>query len=310
MIEILPFDKKMTDDWEAVITSVRSGNFLYSRRYIDYHGDKFHDKSLLVRKNNKVIAAFPAAMVGNDVISHPGITFGGLISTSSLHGEEALLVMKNIKDHYKEEGAEQLIYKALPFIFYDYPCQEDLYALNVMGATLFRRDLSSVIKMSTKKKFSKGRVWSINKSIKLGVKITETLELKQFYRLLLEVLKNHNAIPTHSLLELQDLFTRFPKNISLFGAVINNEMLAGAIVYDYGDVVHTQYLASSDEGKKMGCLDHLISYLINDRFNDKKYFSFGISTEDDGKILNNGLISFKESFGARGITNDFYRLNL
>ena len=96
MIEILPFDKKMTDDWEAVITSVRSGNFLYSRRYIDYHGDKFHDKSLLVRKNNKVIAAFPAAMVGNDVISHPGITFGGLISTSSLHGEEALLVMKNI----------------------------------------------------------------------------------------------------------------------------------------------------------------------------------------------------------------------
>ena len=59
----------------------------------------------------------------------------------------------------------------------------------------------------------------------------------------------------------------------------------------------------------MGCLDHLISYLINDRYNDKKYFSFGISTEDGGKILNNGLISFKESFGARGITNDFYRLN-
>lgn len=42
----------------------------------------------------------------------------------------------------------------------------------------------------------------------------------------------------------------------------------------------------------------------------KKYFYFGISTEKNGQYLNEDLISFKESFGARATLCDFYKIKL
>ena len=41
----------------------------------------------------------------------------------------------------------------------------------------------------------------------------------------------------------------------------------------------------------------------------KKYFDFGISNEKQGKHINKGLNFWKEGFGARTITQDFYRIN-
>ena len=37
---------------------------------------------------------------------------------------------------------------------------------------------------------------------------------------------------------------------------------------------------------------------------------FGISTEDNGRILNDGLIFEKEGFGARSVCYDTYELDL
>ena len=43
---------------------------------------------------------------------------------------------------------------------------------------------------------------------------------------------------------------------------------------------------------------------------EKKYYDFGISTENFGQILNSGLISRKEDFGASSVMYDFYQINL
>ena len=42
----------------------------------------------------------------------------------------------------------------------------------------------------------------------------------------------------------------------------------------------------------------------------KKYIDFGISNEGNGKILNLGLISQKEGFGAKAVVHDFYEICL
>jgi hypothetical protein len=119
-------------------------------------------------------------------------------------------------------------------------------------------------------------------------------------------LRKFGANPVHSLAELCLLKSRFPENIRLFGTVIGGQLAAGALVYDCGHIVHTQYLASSDAGRQVGALDFLLLTLIEKYFSDKRYFSFGISTEDSGRLLNAGLISQKEGFGGRGIVHDFY----
>ena len=59
----------------------------------------------------------------------------------------------------------------------------------------------------------------------------------------------------------------------------------------------------------MGAQDVIIDYLIDDYYKGKKYFDFGISTEKLGQVLNLGLISHKEGFGARATVNDFYQLS-
>jgi lipid II:glycine glycyltransferase (peptidoglycan interpeptide bridge formation enzyme) len=120
----------------------------------------------------------------------------------------------------------------------------------------------------------------------------------------------HNARPTHSAAELALLASRFPDSIKLFAARRESEMLAGVVIYETARVAHTQYIGASEEGRKLGALDLIFQYLINDRYAAKEYFDFGISNEDDGRYLNLGLIQNKESYGARATVFDWYSLDL
>ena len=43
---------------------------------------------------------------------------------------------------------------------------------------------------------------------------------------------------------------------------------------------------------------------------EKKYFDFGISTEQGGRYLNEGLVFQKEGFGARAVVYDTYAIKL
>jgi len=54
----------------------------------------------------------------------------------------------------------------------------------------------------------------------------------------------------------------------------------------------------------------LFSSLLYDVFADKLWFDFGISSESNGAILNEGLSRFKESWGARSIVYDHYQIYL
>ena len=67
-------------------------------------------------------------------------------------------------------------------------------------------------------------------------------------------------------------------------------------------------MVNSNAGRDIGALDLLIYHLINKYKETKQYFDFGISTENNGIILNNGLISQKEGFGARTVVYETYCL--
>jgi hypothetical protein len=82
------------------------------------------------------------------------------------------------------------------------------------------------------------------------------------------------------------------------------------IIYESCQVAHAQYIGTTSEGRKVGALDLIMSYLINDYYAQKKYFDFGISTEDDGRYLNTGLIENKQGFGARAVVYDFYEIDM
>ena len=116
--------------------------------------------------------------------------------------------------------------------------------------------------------------------------------------------------PVHSYDEMRLLMSRFPDEIKLFVTVSGSRVLAGVWMFVTGEVAHTQYIAVSDEGKHLGAGDLLIDQLISQEYSGKPWFDFGISTEDNGRILNDGLIFEKEGFGARSVCYDTYELDL
>ncbi len=131
-----------------------------------------------------------------------------------------------------------------------------------------------------------------------------------FHALLSQVLHKHQVTPTHSLQELRLLQARFPRQIVLHEARKDDVLLAGALVYDFGRVVHTQYLAASEEGRHLDALSYLLAELIGSTYADRHYFSFGISTEQAGRCSTPGWSTQKEYFGARAIVHDFYEWRL
>ena len=185
----------------------------------------------------------------------------------------------------------------------------NLYALFINEASLIRREVTSTIFLDAPIRYTKGRKWSINRAKRQKVQITYSLDYPGFWNLLTDVLtREHKTEPAHSLEEITKLASLFPKNIKLFLAQKNNTLLAGALMFENKNIVHTQYMANSIEGKKIGALDLLIDHLVREIYCDKKYFDFGISNENSGRSLNTGLIAQKEGFGACPIVQDMYEL--
>ncbi|WP_109125063.1 GNAT family N-acetyltransferase [Dyella sp. C11] len=292
--------------WDAVVLRSRNGNFLHRRGYMDYHADRFTDASLVVERGREMVAVFPASIRGDRVTSHGGLTYAGLIATHDLRADATLAVFEMMGGHYRRGGVARLIYKPVPHVFHAYPSEEDLYALQRLGARLTRRDISSVIPLRQRVGFSDGRRRAIRRARGEGVEVGRGEDLVAYHSLLGEVLQRHDAVPTHSASELALLRSRFPDQIVLHEARLHGAMLAGVLVYDFGQTVHAQYIAASEEGRRVDALSLLLGTLVDEVYADRSHFSFGISTESEGTVLNSGLIAQKESFGARGVVHDFY----
>jgi hypothetical protein len=292
--------------WDALVARSRTGNLLHRRGYMDYHADRFTDCSLIVEREGEPVAVFPASRNGRVVTSHGGLTYAGLLSTSALRTESTLAVFTQMAAHYRAAGMRRVLYKAVPRVFHAYPAEEDLYALHRLGARLVRRDVSSVVALREGYRFSSERQRDIRHARQAGVRVEAGGDLAAFHALLSEVLRRHGATPTHSLDELRLLQGRFPQQIVLHTAYVDDTLQAGALVYDFGRTVHTQYLAASDEGRRHDALSLLLAELVGSVYADRHYFSFGISTEQEGRVLNGGLVTQKERFGARAVVHDFY----
>jgi len=300
------------DAWDAFVATCRTPLFFFQRGYMDYHQDRFADGSLLFYEDEKLVALMPASLQGDKLVSHGGLTFGGLLLSPKIRAEGVLQCFESMTAFAKDVlGCATIIYKAIPHIFQTSAAEEDLYALTRSGATLVRRDLSSVIYLENRIPLSKGRKWLINRAKKHGLVVIESEDWSAFHALLSSALARHGVTPIHSVAELELLRSRFPDQIKLMAVESDGKMVAGLVLFRFGNVDHTQYLATCDEGKPLGALDYLIDTTLQASGNDNvKFFSFGASTEQQGHYLNAGLIEQKENFGARGLTLDFYEIKL
>lgn len=296
--------------WDEFVGLAKNKHFFFYRSYMDYHAERFKDHSLMFFDDSeKLIALLPGNISNETLYSHQGLTFGGLILKASVKQKEVNEIVELLPAYLKKENLKNLIYKKIPYFYHTVPCDEDLYSLFRIKANLFRRDVTSVIKINNQIKYSKGRKWIVKKAASAGLVYSESVDVDSFWEHLNNVLMTaHGKAPIHSVTEIKLLKERFPHNIRFYSASIENNQVAGAVIFLTETTAHTQYLYNSECGREVGALDGLIDYLVKHVFESKEYFDFGISNEDQGRYLNEGLISQKEGFGARAITHEFYEI--
>jgi hypothetical protein len=175
-------------------------------------------------------------------------------------------------------------------------------------ATLTRRDALSVLPLKHRPKISRDRIEGHKRGIKNGLTVKEVEDFEAFWTEILEanLQDKHQAKPVHSLKEITILKQKFPKHIRQFNVYENDKIVAGTTIFETENVAHSQYISGNSDKNTLGSLDFLHVHLIDTIFKDKAYFDFGISNENNGKQVNEGLQYWKEGFGARTMTQDFY----
>ena len=311
MITIKRYTAEDAATWDAFVDASKNGTFMLKRGYMDYHADRFTDHSLLFYRDEELVALLPASQHGDELRSHGGLTYGGMITNRKMTVQLMLSLFDSLREYMQENTIARVVYKRVPSIYYTYPSDEDLYALFRNNAILTRRDISATIFMPERIRFSERRRRGVKNAIKTGIEIKESCDYEQYVEMLSDILaKYHNAKPVHTAAELKLLADRFPDNIKMYASFQDDRMIAGVVMYLTPRVAQTQYIANSDDGRQCGALDAVMNYLINECYSDKEYFDFGISNENEGRFLNEGLISQKQEFGGRAIAYDFYELKV
>lgn len=301
--------------WDAFVANSNNGTFLFQRGYVDYHSDRFPDASLIVTDEHGAIRALlPATRRGHDLISHEGLTYGGFVTDRRMTAEIMLDLLAATTRHLRAAGITTLIYKSVPHIYHRSPAEEDLYALFLHGAELYRRDLLSVLDYGAEFAWEDRWRWRMRKAgkaVRAGFEVRTSDEYDRFWPLLTSNLEaRHGVTPVHSLDEITLLAGRFPEQIQLFGAYRGDSLEAGAVTYLTETVCHAQYSASSDQAREVRGLDLVFAHIIDSFRGRARFFDFGISTEQGGHAVNQGLLAYKQRFGARAVMHDFYRLTL
>ena len=173
---------------------------MLTRKFIAYHGDRFTDASLLVYKNEKLIAVFPANSDGHTIYSHQGLSYGGLVLPKQIKLSDALAAFAVLLKYYADKGFLNLIIKQTPALYHLQPSEEIQYALFVIQAELYRRDAAICLRPSSFKP-NENRKRKIKSANSYDFQIHETDNMEPFWNevLIPNLQISHGGTPVHSL---------------------------------------------------------------------------------------------------------------
>ena len=318
MYEILPYspdlDKRLDHFVEC---ESANGTFLQTRRFLNYHpAGRFTDASFALEKSGTIVAYFPGVEKEQTFVSHAGTTFGGPIIAKSFYSGSRLLEILKEADQYLTSRFKNIRFKITPAIFAEESPDLLEYMLEHMGYTR-HTELSSFSPLQVdtdplencerrcRRIFKKSEI----EGIRFG-NLEKTEDFETFYHFLEISKSKHNVHPVHTLQELYDLKdNRIPDHIRFRGIWDNDTLVAAMMLFLFEGTktIHGQYIAPNPDYEKFQPTTALYVRVMREAAQEGyKQISWGISTEDGGNYLNESLLRFKESLGAKACVNVRY----
>ena len=302
--------------WDKFVEDSKNGTFLFLRKYMDYHSDRFKDHSLMYYdEKERLIALMPANEKGTTLHSHQGLTYGGLVLSPKAKINDVGRMMEMTKEYLKGMGFERWMYKQIPAVYHRLPAEEDEYWLWRMGARMTDCNVMSAIPLKGERIIiESSRRNNRNRLQKQGYTIEHKARLEDFWPILTDNLQlRFGAKPVHTFEEMSLRMERFPKNRACVTAKDETgKVMAGTLLYLTETVVKTQYTSASPEGKKKKVLDLMLTNLIEEYAEKENYrwFEFGTSMAENGIDLNDSLLDQKEGFGGRTVACRIYEIEI
>lgn len=276
---------------------------------MEYHQDRFEDYSLMVYKQGKLVALFPANIIGDEVYSHKGLSYGGFLVKESIRVEGYIEAFKALLTFLESEKINNLYIKQMPAIYNKKLNGEFDYLLAKLDAETMASDSYFVIDDLVSYKPNRNRNRSLLLAEKEKVTISsEGIELFWEDILTKNLYERFKASPVHTIQEIKSLMSRFPNHIKFLSAKKGNQILAGVVIFITDKVTHFQYSSGGEDRNETGALD-LLFHTIIEEYKHKEFISFGSASVDGTLKISKGLAYWKESFGAHLMPQMSFKIN-
>lgn len=299
--------------WDNFLEAIDGPSLLFYRDYMDYHSDRFEDFSLMFYDDDNLIAVCPAHRAGDQLKSHWGLTYGGILFEKGTKAHIVEFCWEQLLSYASNYGFKSVGIKEIPSFYIGETAKYTNDYLQKQGVEIHKEPVFA-IDYSVPLTIHKTKLKQRRKKEDFGFKIEETSLFSEFWNSVLipRLQDKHQVAPVHSLAEIEQLGVAFPDKITQYNIYYENEILAGITIFDKGSVVKSQYGATTPKGEKMRALEFLFLHLIY-KFKDigKSFFSMG--TIGDNRFLegyNPGLKKHKEELGCTEFYQHFYIFEL
>jgi Acetyltransferase (GNAT) domain len=312
-----PYTARDEEAWDDLVAASWQGTFLHTRRYLSCVAAGFADASLAIENaKGRLVGVVPAAVHASDptmVESHPVLPFGGIVHVGELIGEGMLAALEAVADRYYHDGWRTLRYKPVPHVYHRVPAADDLYALFRVQAVRSRCDVASVVDLVDRRPPSARRARSLRKAQRAGVEVTRGPEYVDALWSVIagRLADKFDAEPLHDARALTRVQTLFGDRVECVVGLLEEDVVAGVLLFLMGVCDHAQYIAADDRGYRTAALDAVLSdCLAAGEQRGTRYFSLGNSTLYGGRVFNETLFAYKSGFGAGAVVHECYDLAL
>lgn len=322
-MEVCPYSSAQEHQWDTFVSHSRNGTFFHTQKFLAYHpSGKFVDASLMFYDGIELIAVLSAVSVEEDgerfLVSHPGASYGGLAFSFSHGMKETGEVVDALMAYAKDQK-----YAGIRFLRLTPPsvrrglCDDQEYWLFQRGWRPFRVELATSLPLwgmretGVLESFSGKCRNMVHQAQRAGVEFKETHDFASFWPLLEKILsERHGSKPTHDLDEISRLHELCLQDVRLFGAYHGEKMVAGVVgIVLHPKALYTLYMAQDYTYQSKHPLHLIIAELASLCIREgRKILHFGISTEEGGTKVNEGLFFFKESFGGQSVRRESWEV--
>jgi hypothetical protein len=321
-IEVHPYIEDGHKKWNEFVTRANNGTLFHRLDFLDYHpDDQFNEHHLeFYYKGENLIGVMPLAIEeeGDQTVARSpyGGSYGGIVSQYDLPFRYADDMVTALLDYLRDLGVDRVRIRPTPREQQTSPSCYQEYHYYASGLEIADREVTCVadlgrVEEEVSELYESRCRRAVQKARRKGVTVNEDVDnIQAFHEMLVDTLDRHGKRPTHSLDDLERLFDLVPDKLRLSLATLEGDPIAGTLSFHLNDNTNVLfYNCHRSTYREYNPLNLLIDTELRWSLeNGYRYLDFGTGVEENE--WSEGVVKFKESFGATGHFRTVYERDL